>query len=146
MSDEIKPVSTVHAERIMDDVDRKGGDFTETISEKDVPPAQARSRFAKMFRNNGPKDGDLGAQWLEQYTGERPELTAKLNNQVKTRIDAWLLPVTCLIYLNQQLDKSSVAFAAVFGFREDAGMTNSSEYAWLTTIIYIAQLVFQPRK
>jgi hypothetical protein len=50
-----------------------------------------------------------------------------------------------LIYFNQQLDKSAVSFAAVFNFRQDAGLVGQ-EYAMLTTIIYIAQLIFQPRE
>jgi MFS family permease len=42
-----------------------------------------------------------------------------------------------------QLDKSSVSYAAVFNL---VGQTNlqGSEYSWLTSIVYIAQLVCQP--
>jgi len=36
-----------------------------------------------------------------------------------------------LIYFNQQQDKSSVAFAAVFGFRENANLTGT-DYASLS--------------
>lgn len=92
-----------------------------------------------------PVDGDLGSKWLAQYTGPRPELTDELNNQVRNRIDAYLLPLIFLIYFNQQLDKSAVSFAAVFNFRGDAGLVGQ-QYAMLTTIIYIAQLIFQPRE
>jgi hypothetical protein len=95
--------------------------------------------------NTEPVAGDLASKWLAQYTGPRPELTDELNSQVRNRIDAYLLPLIFLIYFNQQLDKSAVSFAAVFNFRQDAGLVGQ-EYAMLTTIIYIAQLIFQPRE
>lgn len=104
-----------------------------------------QTKTRNLLGNTEPKDGDLGSRWLAQYTGPRPELTDELNNKVRNRIDANLLPLIFLIYFNQQLDKSAVAFAAVFNFRQDAGLVNQ-EYAMLTTIIYIAQLIFQPRE
>lgn len=108
-------------------------------------PETEESKTKGLLGNTAPKDGDLGSRWLATYTGPRPELTDELNNQIRNRIDWNLLPLIFLIYFNQQLDKSAVAFAAVFNFRQDAGLVGQ-EYAMLTTIIYIAQLIFQPRK
>jgi hypothetical protein len=105
MSHEIKPVEVSHSE--YPEVDDRKDDI-----DRDQPETQAapKGRFARMFQNNGPKDGDLGARWLAEYTGPPPELTAENNKHIKWTIDKWLLPITCLIYLNQQLDKSSVSF------------------------------------
>jgi hypothetical protein len=90
-------------------------------------------------------DGDISAKWLAQYQGPRPQLTDELNNQIRNKIDMWMLPIIFGIYFNQQLDKSAVSFSAVFGFRQDANLTGS-QYAWLTTIVYLAQLFCQPRE
>lgn len=38
-------------------------------------------------------DGDLGANWLEEYTGERTELTDEDNKRVRNRIDRHLMPM-----------------------------------------------------
>jgi hypothetical protein len=50
------------------------------------------------------------------------------------------MPVCFYIYFCQQLDKSSVSFAANFGLREDANLSGT-EYSWLSSIIYFAQLI-----
>lgn len=42
-----------------------------------------------------------------------------------------------------QLDKSSLSFASVFGLSRDAHL-HGTEYSWLSSIVYFAQLVFQP--
>jgi hypothetical protein len=38
-------------------------------------------------------DGDLGANWLEEYTGERTELGDEDNKRVRNRIDRHLMPM-----------------------------------------------------
>ncbi|SJL14382.1 uncharacterized protein ARMOST_17838 [Armillaria ostoyae] len=42
-----------------------------------------------------------------------------------------------LVYFLQQLDKSSLSYTSVFGLV-------GSQYSWLSSIVYIAQLVWQP--
>jgi hypothetical protein len=49
----------------------------------------------------------------------------------------------CIVYWLQQLDKSSVSYAAVFDLRESTKLVGT-QYSWLTSAVYVAQLVFQP--
>jgi hypothetical protein len=106
------------------------------------------------------RDGDMGARWLEEYTGERHEITDEDNNRVRNRIDRYLLPMyvsSCVkkecvltqsifyVYFCQQLDKSSLSFSSVFGIKTDAHL-HGTEYSWLSSIVYFAQLIFQPCK
>jgi hypothetical protein len=46
------------------------------------------------------------------------EYTLAEDKAVLRKIDTWILPVLCLVYWVQQLDKSSVSYAAVFDLRE----------------------------
>ncbi|KAJ9119020.1 hypothetical protein QFC22_003509 [Naganishia vaughanmartiniae] len=71
------------------------------------------------------------------------EYTLAEDKAVLRKIDTWILPVLCIAYLVQQLDKSSVSYAAVFDLRE-ATHLKGQEYSWLTSIVYLAQLGFQP--
>jgi hypothetical protein len=60
----------------------------------DAPPSGAVGRIAGMV---APKervgDGDIGARWLEEYTGDRPELSDEDNKRVSKRIDRYLMPM-----------------------------------------------------
>jgi MFS family permease len=47
------------------------------------------------------------------------------------------------IKLTKQLDKSSVSYAAVFDLRE-ATHINGFQYSWLSSVVYLAQLICQP--
>jgi len=61
---------------------------------RDLPPSGAVGRIAGMV---APKDrvgdGDIGARWLEEYTGDRPELSDEDNKRVRNRIDRFLMPM-----------------------------------------------------
>ncbi|WWC88220.1 uncharacterized protein L201_003125 [Kwoniella dendrophila CBS 6074] len=94
-------------------------------------------------RGTAAKHSDLGAAWLEHYDGPRTEITDEDNNAVQRRIDSFLLPIIFLVYFTQQLDKSSLSFSSVFGLKTDAHLVGQ-QYSWLSSIVYFAQLVFQP--
>ncbi|ORY33755.1 allantoate permease [Naematelia encephala] len=85
----------------------------------------------------------MGAEWLETYTGPRHDITDADNTRVRWKIDMRLMPIICYIYWCQQLDKSTLSFAAVFNIQKDAGLVGT-QYSWLSSIVYFAQLVCQP--
>lgn len=96
-------------------------------------------------KNVDTTKGDLSAQWLSQYDGPRERITTEQSEQVRKRIDRYLLPMyvsqtkttfpcrdglrsdslfsVFYIYFSQQLDKQSLSFASVFGIQTDANLT-----------------------
>jgi len=61
---------------------------------RDAPASGGLGRIAGLI---APKervgDGDIGARWLEEYTGDRPELSDEDNKRVRNRIDRFLMPM-----------------------------------------------------
>ncbi|CAG8895303.1 unnamed protein product [Penicillium egyptiacum] len=113
-------------------------EFVETIE-----PEQSRA----VPHNNGtgrgiqPK-GDQALQLIEE-AGHSNILTPENNAKVLRKIDLRLLPILLGIYFLQQLDKSTISYASVFGIVEKAHL-HGQQYSWLGGSIYLAQLVFQP--
>lgn len=91
--------------------------------------------------DNNPKQ-DHALQLLED-AGHSTILTAENNARVLRRIDLRLLPILLSIYFLQQLDKSTLSYASVFGLIEKAHL-HGQMYSWLGSVVYVAQLVFQP--
>ncbi|KAI9736175.1 MAG: hypothetical protein M1834_001060 [Cirrosporium novae-zelandiae] len=83
-------------------------------------------------------DADIGLQFLVQVgTVEFTEEEAK---RVKWKIDLFLLPILCLTFGLQYLDKVTVSYAAVWGMQEDLSLVGQ-QYSWATSIFYIGYLV-----
>jgi Major Facilitator Superfamily. len=86
--------------------------------------------------------GDQAMQLIEDAGGSTT-LTPENNKRVLRKIDLRLLPILLSIYFLQQLDKSTLSYASVFGLVEKAHL-HGSMYSWLGSVVYVAQLVFQP--
>lgn len=70
-------------------------------------------------------------------------LTPQNNTHVLRKIDLRLLPLLLGIHFLQQLDKTTLSYASVFGLIEKANL-HGQQYSWLGSVVYLAQLVVQP--
>lgn len=88
------------------------------------------------------KNAEEAARILEA-AGGGVEYTLADNKRILRKIDLFVCVPMCLTYLLQQLDKSSLSYAAVFDLQTDTHLVGT-QYAWLTSVVYCAQLVCQP--
>ncbi|GFF47791.1 uncharacterized transporter C417.10 [Aspergillus udagawae] len=112
----------------------KGGD-EELIETVHPAPYQGHTQ-------HGQTKKDDALQLIEQV-GHSTVLTAENNARVLRQIDLRLLPILLGIYFLQQLDKSTLSYASVFGLIEKAHL-HGKQYSWLGSVVYVAQLVAQP--
>src|SRR4051794_9482516 len=85
---------------------------------------------------------DKAAQLLRQV--DHPiHVTEADNTRVLRKIDLTILPILLTVYCLQYLDKATLSYASVFGLIKDAHL-HGEDYSWLGSIVYVAQLVFQP--
>lgn len=103
--------------------------------------AEQPAEVAAASGDTGPKE-DQALQLIEDAGGSTI-LTPENNTRVLRRIDLRLLPILLSIYFLQQLDKSTLSYASVFGLVEKAHL-HGQMYSWLGSGLYAAQLVFQP--
>ncbi|KAI9320491.1 major facilitator superfamily domain-containing protein [Dichotomocladium elegans] len=58
------------------------------------------------------------------------------------KIDIFVMPIICIINLLQFIDKSTINYAAVMGFKDDLGLVGN-QYSILGSIFYLGYLVYQ---
>ncbi|WVR08865.1 hypothetical protein IAU60_005924 [Kwoniella sp. DSM 27419] len=84
---------------------------------------------------------DEAAQIMEQ--SGHFEYTDDDGKRVLRSIDLFVCVPMCLVYFLQQLDKMTVSQAAVFNLEAETHL-EGTEYSWLTSVVYVAQLICQP--
>ena len=106
-----------------------------------------------------PVGKDKAAEFLG-HSNQSVTVTPQDNSRILRRIDLTILPVMLGVYFLQQLDKSTLSYASVFGLIKDAHL-GGQDYSWLGSIgeiiflihissmanqpsVYVAQLVMQP--
>lgn len=95
---------------------------------------------------NGKKvqlnDGDEIMKLGLAYEDGDVELTPEIDRKLVRKIDLHLLPIMCLVYCFQFLDKLSNSFSSILGLREDLGMTGDM-YSWTGSAFYLGYLAFE---
>ncbi|KAH8896863.1 MFS general substrate transporter [Thozetella sp. PMI_491] len=81
---------------------------------------------------------DVGVAALQGMT-ENIDVDGPEARKVLRKIDLHLLPLLCVTYWLQFLDKSCISYAALWGMEEDAHLVGA-QYSWLTTIFYLGYL------
>nr|XP_019013873.1 allantoate transporter [Kwoniella pini CBS 10737]OCF52654.1 allantoate transporter [Kwoniella pini CBS 10737] len=93
-------------------------------------------------KHNANKQLDEAADILRDHGGH-VEYTVDDSKRILRKIDIFVCIPMCIVYLVQQLDKGTVAQAAVFDLKESTGLVGA-QYSWLTSVVYLAQLCCQP--
>jgi len=120
--------------------------FEESHIENEKNITEHVEHTTELERGHGRKGANTqldDAAKLLADAGGHVEYTPEDSKRVLRRIDLFVCLPMCLIYFIQQMDKSSVSYAAVFGLQKEANL-HGSQYSWLSSVVYCAQLVCQP--
>ncbi|KAL8420476.1 hypothetical protein RB594_003313 [Gaeumannomyces avenae] len=117
---------------------------------------------AKMSSGDGSKavaaqqledrDGDvkfkatteLGGDTAAQLIGaQHIEVTEEDNKRILRKTDSRILTILVWVYFLQILDKSVLGYGAIFGLRDDTGLTGD-QYSMVSSISAIVTLAWQP--
>ncbi|KAK7973564.1 Alpha/Beta hydrolase protein [Apiospora arundinis] len=95
-------------------------------------------------RDGGPVAVSQATQPPVEEKGQIVDVSAAYTLEEEKRalrkIDCTILPMMCVVFLLQYLDKQSLSYASVFGLITDLNMT-SAQYSWCSSIFYVGQLV-----
>ncbi|CAO2654934.1 Nn.00g116670.m01.CDS01 [Neocucurbitaria sp. VM-36] len=58
------------------------------------------------------------------------------------KIDMRLMPLLCVTYMLQSIDKTTLSYAAVFDLREETGL-KGTQYSWLGSLFYLGYLFWE---
>lgn len=70
------------------------------------------------------------------------DFTPEEERTVVRKIDTHVLPIMCLVFFCQYLDKQVLSYTAVFGLKTDLNL-KGNQYSWLTSGFYLAQVLSQ---
>ncbi|PSK39940.1 hypothetical protein C7M61_001751 [Candidozyma pseudohaemuli] len=86
--------------------------------------------------------GDDAMDYVMSHDGDKVELDPETDRKLVRKIDLYLLPLICLLYSVQFMDKMSNSYAAVMGLREDLDM-HGDMYAWTGSAFYLGYLALE---
>ncbi|KAF3004411.1 hypothetical protein E8E13_010264 [Curvularia kusanoi] len=64
------------------------------------------------------------------------------DDKLRWKIDMRLMPLVCITYMLQSIDKTTLSYAAVFNLREETHLVGT-EYSWLGSLFYLGYLFWE---
>lgn len=78
----------------------------------------------------------------ELVSGDYAELDPVEARRIRWKIDLHIIPLMCILYWIQFMDKTTLGAAAILGIRKATNLT-TNQYNWLGTVFYLSYLVFE---
>ncbi|ERS98858.1 hypothetical protein HMPREF1624_04048 [Sporothrix schenckii ATCC 58251] len=120
---------------------------TQPATSTTAPTNQLGIEPAPPLDSQGPHRRDAAGELLRKIGGasggERVVVSPADNKRILRKIDLVILPIILVVYFLQALDKATLSYASVFGLITDTNLVGT-QYSWLGSIVYLAQLVAQP--
>ena len=107
------------------------------------PVDLSEKRHASLVREQilkHSKDADEAMKAFE--TGEIVEIDEATNKRLLRTIDLHLIPLMCVIYGLNYLDKTTLSYASVMGIKKDLNLVGD-DYQWLGSLFYFGYLAWE---
>ena len=101
------------------------------------------SKIGKRAAWTDVEDADEALRMTREYGDEEPvTIDKETHRRLLRQIDRNLLPVMCIVYGLNYLDKTTISYASIMGLEEELGLTKNN-YQWLGSIFYFGYLGFE---
>lgn len=87
-------------------------------------------------------DGDAALNAIKDLNGETTVITEEDEKRVLRKIDWHLMPMLCIVYGLNYLDKTTLSYASIMGLKPAIGLVGT-DYQWLGSMFYIGYLVWE---
>lgn len=101
-------------------------------------PQQAQQAVNPHARS----DADAALEMLREHGSQTGILDPEKHRQLVRRIDLHIMPLICIVYFLQYLDKIAISYASVTGIKESTHL-RGNEFNWIASIFFFGQLVFE---
>ncbi|KAF8212762.1 MFS general substrate transporter [Mycena galopus ATCC 62051] len=119
------------------------GTSTDSADEKRHTSMEKEISVDEKHHHDGVKvsatEVDTGAALV---FGEHGELDPAEALRVRRKIDHHILPLMCILYWMQFMDKTTLGSSAILGILKATNLT-TNQYNWLGTIFYLSYLAFE---
>lgn len=98
--------------------------------------SQESSTIPGQHQTPKTKSGaDAALNLLKETGGVRRPIDAETNKRLLRKIDLHIMPLICIVYFLQYIDKTSISYASVTGIIQDTGL-HGNQFNWVASIFF----------
>ncbi|KAI9825932.1 MAG: hypothetical protein M1819_000451 [Sarea resinae] len=89
-----------------------------------------------------PPTGGDGALQLLAAASTDGSIDLEASRRLVRKIDRYVMPLICIVYFLQYLDKIAISYASVTGLRQSAHL-HGNQFNWVSSMFFFGQLAFE---
>ncbi|EEU39443.1 uncharacterized protein NECHADRAFT_94391 [Fusarium vanettenii 77-13-4] len=101
-----------------------------------IPPAPTKPEYVHKT------GADAALDLLNETGGISEPFDPQKNKRLQRRIDTHIMPLICIVYFLQYIDKTAISYASVTGIIQSTGLVGN-EFNWVASIFFFGQLAFE---
>ena len=82
-----------------------------------------------------PHGADAALQLLKTTGGLRQPVDPEASKRLLRKIDLHIMPLICIVYFLQYIDKTAISYASVTGIIESTGL-HGNQFNWVASIFF----------
>ncbi|KAJ5261336.1 MFS allantoate transporter [Penicillium angulare] len=94
----------------------------------------------KLVQHSG--DADEAMKAFDELQGEVIEIDEATNRRLLRTIDWHIMPLMCLVYGMNFLDKTTLSYASIMGLKDDLDLVGD-QYQWLGSLFYFGYIAWE---
>ena len=121
--------------------------FTEVAREAAKRSPDSKSVLSNVDGYTQPQKGaDAALELITEAGGVRQEVDAETNKRLLRKIDFHIMPLICIVYFLQYIDKTAISYASVTGILESTHL-HGNQFNWVASIFFFGYtpLTTQPK-
>lgn len=122
------------------DVDALGQGSTEKV--QGIGHGSSTLEVKHTPKHVADNDPDEALRLVNVHAGETITLSTEEQTKLLKKIDFHLMPLMCIVYGLNYLDKTTLSYASITGFKTDLNI-GVSEYNWVASIFYFGYLIWE---
>ena len=129
----------------MADVEKteKSTDIQKDPHRREASPVNLEDRRASITAQKILQHSNDADEAMKAFAnGEKVEIDEITNKRLLRRIDLHLMPLLCLIYGLNYLDKTTLSYASIMGIKTDINLVGD-DYQWLGSMFYFGYLAWE---
>lgn len=138
-TDSIRPVSSISGDEL--EKNKEGAIATSVHSKTSVDAFTIAYDDSDINNINDINNVDRAMKFAIEHKGEQIPISKDELKRVLLKIDLFILPMVCLVYAIQYMDKTSTSYGSILGLRTSLHMEGNM-YSWTSTCFYLGYLAF----
>ncbi|KAF2120555.1 major facilitator superfamily transporter [Lophiotrema nucula] len=112
------------------------------VDPREIKQPSTTTQYNAAVTSTTKSGADAALNLLKETGGVRRSVDPETSRRLVRKIDLHIMPLICIVYFLQYIDKTAISYASVTGILESTHL-HGNQFNWVASIFFFGQLAFE---